>query len=774
MKSNHFPSVLFIFLLCSSTAIPAVAQNEPQAAENKQSQLAELGRSLRWWDQNASRKPYSWYRSEQGLRMAENILSWQDNGTGWPLMSTVREPFTGDMSKAGPWGKKAALVKATLNELRFLSRGYTATEDERYLTAMLGGLNYILEAQLPCGGWPHSYPYRSSDYSHYATYNDDVIPDIMTFLDEVRRSPDFKAVGEENLRRAKAAYDKGLEFILRSQIVVDGKRTAWAQQYDEATIEPRPARAFEPAAISGGESASVLLFLMGISKPSPEVIEATAAGVQWYRDVQIDGLELVQTADDRMVRPNPDAPPLWARYYEIGSDKPIFAGRDGIIRYSLAEIEQERRRGYAWYNYNGTGVFKRYEAWRYERKWDSMPPTNTDEAKVAAYTLPDPLVMQNGEPVTSPSVWKEKRRPEILRLFEQYQYGRTPDTDIEVAYEVIEQAVPGMGGKSRRTQVRIRFPGHPAVTPIHVLLNVPADAKGPVPTLLHISFSPNVLLFDEPGIDEGFAWDRRLEIQIPGREARLLKDTKPEHFIDHGYGIATVYYGDIEPDLDNGWQYGVRALFGAQEERAPDGWGAIGAWSWGLSRVMDYLQTDPAVDGKKVALSGVSRLGKTVLWAAAQDERFALAIPIVSGEGGDAISRRNYGETIADLTNPARYDYWFAPRYAEYAPSPEALPVDAHMLLALIAPRPILQLVGSTDTWSDPRGEWLSAVAASPVYALFGLKGVDGAPEPKPGDRILHDMGFLMHDGGHTVLPEDYEMMTDFMDRHFGKAGGRE
>ena len=176
-----------------------------------------------------------------------------------------------------------------------------------------------------------------------------------------------------------------------------------------------------------------------------------------------------------------------------------------------------------------------------------------------------------------------------------------------------------------------------------------------------------------------------------------------------------------------------------------------------------------AVDAGQIALSGVSRLGKTVIWAAARDERFAMAIPMLSGEGGAAISRRNYGETIADLTNPVRYDYWFAPKYEEYAFQPDELPVDGHLLLAAIAPRPVLQIVGSTDTWSDPIGEWVAAKAAAPVYALYGQKGIGGEDEPMPGSRILNDMGLFMHDGRHTVLPEDFDVMTDFMDRHFTK-----
>lgn len=283
------------------------------------------------------------------------------------MTNTTRERFTGDVSKAGPWGTRAALIKATVNEMRFLARGYRATQDERYRQAVIGGLNFILAAQYPSGGWPHSYPTFRNPYDRHATFNDDMMPDLMTLLQEVSAAPEFECVGEENRKRARAAVERGIDFILKSQIRVNGRLTAWAQQYDEATYEPRPARAFEPVAISGGESASVLQYLMSLNEPSPAVIAAIEAGVQWYRDVQIDGLRLTQTKDDRIVTPDPSAPPLWARFYDIKTGRPMFVGRDGVIRERLADIEQERRGGYAWYNYNGTKVFERYAAWKSER-----------------------------------------------------------------------------------------------------------------------------------------------------------------------------------------------------------------------------------------------------------------------------------------------------------------------------------------------------------------------------------------------------------------------
>ncbi|MFB6340356.1 pectate lyase [Saccharicrinis sp. FJH62] len=735
------------------------------ALKQKQEKLAEFKRTFYWWPE-ISQKSYTWYTSDEGKQITENILSWQDNGTGWPLMNTARRPFTGDSTLAGPWGMKAALVKATLNEIRFMARAYTATKDERCKTALEGGINYILDAQHKSGGWPHSYPYRMTDYSHYATYNDDVIPDIMTLLSEIMSMPDYRTIGEDKLKQVKEAYGKGLDFILKSQITDNGKLTAWAQQYDENTYEPKPARAFEPVAISGGEGASVLLFLMDIRKPSKEVKQAIEAGVKFYNDVQINGFKVVRENGDVVIAEDKNAGPLWARYYELKTHKPIFAGRDGIIKYNLSEIEKERRTGYAWYNQNGIKVLNRYAKWKNERKWDSQPATNTDESKVVEYSLPDPL-LSNGKKVKTVKAWEKKRRPEIVKLFEEYQHGKTPDHPIRIKNEVLEKDVPGMNGLSKRTQVRITFPDYPEAHPIRVLLNVPANATGPVPTLLHISFTPNPVLFNEPGIDEDMAWNTRLKIPVPDKESWRLQDTDPKHFIDHGYGIATVFYGDIEPDFDSEGKYGVRSWYKRDSIQHPDDWGAIAAWSWGLSRIMDYLQTDPDVDGSKIALSGVSRLGKTVIWAGASDQRFAMVIPMVSGEGGAAISRRNFGETIADLTNPQRYYYWFAPRYSDYAFQPDQLPVDGHMLIALIAPRPVLLIVGQKDTWSDPKGEWVAAKAAEPVYELYGRKGLEQEEYPEPEKPILNDMGFYMHEEGHGVFPNDYQVMTDFMDLHF-------
>lgn len=754
---------------CSTSETQEVAAipSQEELAKAAEARATNSNRPYPWW-RTYGKKSKSFYSTDEARQMADNMLTWQNEDGGWPLMTTWRGPKA--EGQAGPWGSGSALVKSSVNEIRFLSRAYNATQDERYKEAIINGIRFILDSQYDNGGWPHSVNNRTS-YDSNAGYNDDEIPDLIAFQMDVLRWPEFAFLDKELKAEVKASYDKALDFVLKTQIVVDGKRTAWAQQYDAVTMKPASARAFEPIAISGGESAVVLLTLMDIRNPSEEIKEAIEAGVQWYRDVQIDGLRYQRGGGDSSVVPDPDAPPLWARFYDIDTMRPIFAGRDAVIRDNLADIEKERRGGYAYYNYSGTRVFKRYEEWKLQRKWDDQPKTNIDESKVEPYTLPDILKTNAGGSVTDVETWETVRRPEIMELLAAYQEGRTPETDIDVKFNVLERDVPSLEGLAKRTQVRIEFPGYDAEElRIRVLLLTPADATGPVPTLTYLSFTPGVMSVDEPGIDEDLGWSGALQARVPDRDASPLSGALVKPLLENGYGMALVYYGDIYPDFDHGNAEGVAKLFGGDgNPRDPDEWGAIGAWAWGLSRVMDYLETDPNVDQDQIALAGVSRLGKATLWAAAQDQRFSAVIPWLSGEGGAAISRRNYGETVADLTNPSRYDYWYAPRYQDYAFKVEELPVDGHMLLSMMAPRPTLLITGTKDTWSDPMGEWVSAKAAKPVWELYGKTGPAGEELPAADTPVFADLSYFMHEGEHTTLPIDYQTIVDFLDRHFEK-----
>jgi hypothetical protein len=394
-------------------------------------------------------------------------------------------------------------------------------------------------------------------------------------------------------------------------------------------------------------------------------------------------------------------------------------------------------------------------------------PVNYDESKVGSYTLPDPLTSVDGTPVRDAKTWNQKRRPEIVRLFEENQYGRAPGRPKEMSFDVFDKGTPALDGKAVRRQVTIFFSKNKSGPKMDLVLYLPAASAKPVPVLLNISFSPNSSTVNDPGLKQGEMWDRdKKRVPAPRGNGMFRLNVAP--FLDAGFGVATFYYGDVEPDFAGGISMGVRALYlkPGQTEFAPGEWGAVSAWAWGISRAIDYLETDKRVDTKRIAITGVSRLGKTVMWALAHDTRVALTIASCSGEGGAALSRRNFGETIAHLTEPTRFPYQFCANYGKYAQAVDKFPVDAHMLVALMAPRPVLLQTGSTDYWSDPKGEFLAAVAAEPVYKLLGKQGLSTDEWPPAGQAILHDIGYYMHEGGHGTLPADWDVYLKFMKMH--------
>ena len=396
-------------------------------------------------------------------------------------------------------------------------------------------------------------------------------------------------------------------------------------------------------------------------------------------------------------------------------------------------------------------------------------PVNYDESKVPAYTLPNALVLQNGRKVEDQKTWLTKRRKEILGLFESQQFGKSPNRK-EVRFEVFDTGTPVFNETAIRKQICIYFAGDTSNYKADLLVYLPAKIKEPAPLLLKISFSPNCLTVDDLGIRQGTMWNREGK-KVSAAEGRRFDMIDPEKYISNGIGVATIYYGDIEPDFAKGINYGIRGhyLKPGTNYPAPDEWGAISAWAWGLSCAMDYFETDKQIDSKRVALFGISRLGKTVLWAGASDDRFGMVIASCSGEGGAALSRRQYGETIKHMIDSTRYFYQFCGNRAKYGDDPNACPVDAHMLISLIAPRPLLLQTGDTDYWSDPKGEFLAAVAAEPVYKLFGKKGLEINEWPAAGTPVLNDIGYFMHVGGHGSLPADTDIFIDFIKMHFMK-----
>ena len=402
-------------------------------------------------------------------------------------------------------------------------------------------------------------------------------------------------------------------------------------------------------------------------------------------------------------------------------------------------------------------------------KFSAGFPINYSEDSVGNYVLPDPLTMSDGQKVKDAKTWTQKRRPELVKLFEEIQFGKMPPRPAGMRFNVFDKGTPAFNGKAIRKQVTVYFTKNTSQYKMDLLIYLPAKTKKAVPLLLNISFAANNQLTDDPGVKTGYIWTREGK-KIKADEPSRLGKMDIEQFIAAGIGFACVYYGDIEPDFKEGIKYGIRSQYlkPGQTNPAADEWGAISAWAWGLSRAMDYFETDKQVDAKRIALQGASRLGKTVLWTGVHDTRFKLVIASISGEGGAAISKRDYGENIKHITDTSRYYYQFAPNYHSYANKIESLPFDAHMLVALMAPRPLLLQTGDTDYWSDPKGEFLSAVAATPVYKLFGLKGPKTTIMPKANDvsLLMNPLGYYMHSGGHTVLPEDWQLFIRYMRKY--------
>ena len=317
-----------------------------------------------------AKQSVEWFQSEEGRRIADNVLTWQTPHGGWPKnRDTASEPFDGKSDDLhGTFDNSA-----TIDELRFLGRAFRATNEPRYQQAFLKGLSHILEAQYPNGGWPQFYP-LSKGYPRHITFNDNAMVRILELLRDVSESSDYAFLGTEYRTKAEAAVTKGINCILRTQIRQNDKLTAWCAQHDEKTLAPAWARSYEPPSISGAESVGVVRFLMSVEEPTPAIIAAVEGAVEWFRSVTIHGIRLETFTDaegqnDRRVVADPDAGPLWARFYELGSNRPIFLDRDSVVRYSFSEIGQERRTGYAYYGgWASKLLADAYPQWREKHK----------------------------------------------------------------------------------------------------------------------------------------------------------------------------------------------------------------------------------------------------------------------------------------------------------------------------------------------------------------------------------------------------------------------
>jgi hypothetical protein len=391
---------------------------------------------------------------------------------------------------------------------------------------------------------------------------------------------------------------------------------------------------------------------------------------------------------------------------------------------------------------------------------------NFDESKVRKFTLPDPLVLDDGAPVRDAQTWFMQRRAQLLRDFQTEIYGRAPGRPPSETFDV-DTDPHARGGRAIRKQVTIHLTDASEAPKITVLIYLPANAPGPVPLFLCLSFYPLHMVDADPGIPLMDGWTHA-GTRITAQEAQ--RNTHPfpvDKLLSRGYGIAVLYYNQIDPDFAGLLHFGVRSIYltPGQTDVDPDQWGTIGAWAWGAQRAMDYLQTDKAVDGRHIVMMGHSRLGKTAMWTGASDQRFAMVFAGSSGRGGASLARRNFGETIADLGQ--KYGYQFCGNFRKYGPDPGKFTVDTHELIALIAPRPVYLATASLDLHSDPHGEFLAAVAAGPVFELLGAHGLGTDVMPPLDVPIMHTIAYSCHTGKHEVTAWDWEMALDFADLQF-------
>lgn len=371
---------------------------------------------------------------------------------------------------------------------------------------------------------------------------------------------------------------------------------------------------------------------------------------------------------------------------------------------------------------------------------------NYDESKIPEYVLPDPLVLNGGKKVKNARQWEKKRRGEIIEIFSQEMYGHIPSRPEGLHFKTLNQENV-YEGKGIRKTVRIYLDSQEQHW-FDVLIHLPAQADAPVPMFVGLNFKSNDATLDERA---DFRWPYEMVIEA-------------------GMGVATAWRDAIEPDgkdsrikdEDICKDGGVRAWYNKDGD-----WGAISAWAWGLSRIMDYLETDPSVDKDNVAVIGHSRLGKTALWAGATDTRFAAVISNNSGCCGAALSRRVYGENFAIINNA--FPHWFTKEFTKYMWNEADFPADQHWLAALAAPRPLYVASATEDRWADPQGEWLTAWHTTPVYALYGMKGLsDTMPGPDTPDSA-NRVGYHLRTGKHNIIAYDWKQYIDFFKRNLNR-----
>jgi hypothetical protein len=385
---------------------------------------------------------------------------------------------------------------------------------------------------------------------------------------------------------------------------------------------------------------------------------------------------------------------------------------------------------------------------------------NYDEEKVPDFRLPDPLTAFNGEKITSAQEWVEIRRPELLNFFGKQVYGQVPGTLDAISFALVEEDGDALQGNAIRKQVEVTLSKNQKYLRFHILIYLPKNVPK-APLFLGYNFHGNHTITTDPKVIITKAWnindeDLGITENLATEASRGKRSNRwaLDKIIESGFGLATLFYGEIDPDK-NDFTDGIHALFQTADTArpGPDQWGSIAAWAFGLSKAMDYLAGDPQIG--KVVVFGHSRLGKAALWAGATDERFAAVISNNSGCGGAALSKRKYGETVGRIN--AVFPHWFCDNFEKFNENEEALPVDQHELLALMAPRPLYVASAVEDQWADPRGEFLGAYFATPVYNLFGKEGIPSKNGPEINQPMQHTVSYHLRGGGHDVTSYDWE-----------------
>jgi hypothetical protein len=386
--------------------------------------------------------------------------------------------------------------------------------------------------------------------------------------------------------------------------------------------------------------------------------------------------------------------------------------------------------------------------------------------------LPDPLVMFDGRRVTTKDEWVKKRRPELKALFEWYMYGKAPAAP-KVKAAVEREDRNYFGGKATKREVTLTF-GPRGTPPIHLLLVVPNDRKGPAPVFVGANFCGNHTAVNDKSVALPTVW---MPNSCPGCKDNRATDAGRgkqvnvwclEDVIGRGYAVATFYCGDVAPDHP-GFTDGVHPHYfkAGQTKPGPHEWGTIAAWAWGVQRAVDYLVTDKDLDAARVIAVGHSRLGKTALLAGAFDERIALVIPHQAGCGGTSPSRGKIGESVRRINTS--FPHWFDDTFKEFNDRPDRLPFDQHCLIALCAPRPVLLTNAVEDTWANPRGQFEVLQAADPVYRLLGAGGLDAKRFPATNKLVDSTLGYYIRPGKHSMGLEDWKVWLEFADKHLRK-----